>query len=342
MNDPDRREPPDAAPAPHACTFAELDHADSALNRAAARARHADPFCCRTEWQLSYHEAFAPRRPLLLRAAGESVVAFARRDHARLGPLLEPLESHWLFGCPVLGSDALELLGALLDEESVRRTRPSVLLSGLRPRSALLRAVERAFRARYDVLAGPPEILCSASLAGGLDGFLARRSARLRKHLRQAERRATAGGVSFERCVPRGLAEADAVYARMLAVEHASWKGIGRCGMTQPRSSAFYQRMLRRLSASGAGRLMFARSDGRDVGFIFGGRAGAHYRGQQFSFAEDWRPYSIGNLLQQAQIRWLCEEGALSYDMGPRMDYKPHWTELEIPIEARLLRPRTL
>jgi CelD/BcsL family acetyltransferase involved in cellulose biosynthesis len=323
------------------CSFAALDRPGSALNLAAARTLQGDPFCCRTEWQFSYHEAFGPQRPLLLRTAGDGVVAFAQRDHARLGPLLEPIESQWFFGCPLLGADAVELLGALLDEEALRRTRPSVLLSGLLPGSPLLRNVGRAFRARYDVLQGRPQVLCSASLEGGFNGFLSRRSGRLRKRLGQAARRAAASGVRFERCLPRAVAEADAVYARMLAVERASWKGIGRCGMAQQPSLEFYQQMLRRLSASGAGRVMFARCDDRDVGFIFGGLAGAHYRGQQFSYAEDWRAYSIGNLLQQEQIRWLCEEGVAHYDMGPQMDYKPHWTEQEIGIEVRLLRPRT-
>jgi CelD/BcsL family acetyltransferase involved in cellulose biosynthesis len=324
---------------PRPCTFAELDRPDSLLNMAAASSPQADPFCCRSEWQLSFHEAFAPRRPLLLRAAGASVVAFALRRHPRLGALLEPLESHWCFGCPLLGADATLLLGALLDEEMVRRLRPSVLVSGLLPGGALVRKLGRAFGNRYELLRLAPEVLCSASLEGGLDGFLARRSARLRKRLRQAERRAAASGVRFERCVPRGAPEADAAYARMIAVERTSWKGIGRCGMAEPPALQFYQHMLRRLSASGAGRVMFARAGERDVGFIFGGLAGAHYRGQQFSYAEDWAPYSLGNLLQLEQVRWLCEEGVLHYDMGPRMDYKSHWTEREIGTGARLLRP---
>lgn len=338
MRNPTRGETSILEPRP--CSFAELDRPDSVLNRAAAQTVQADPFCCRTEWQFSFHEAFHPQQPLHFREGGGSVVAFAKARHPRIGPLLQPVESHWCFGSPLLGPDAIDLLDSLLREEAMR-DRPAVLLSGLVPGSALPRRVAGRFRSRYEIVHLKPETLCSASLEGGPDAFLSRRSAQLRKRLRQAERRATERGVSFERCVPRSVAEADAAYARMLRVERASWKGIGRCGMAEPPALEFYRQMLRRLSRSASGRVMFARCDEKDIGFILGGLAGARYRGQQFSFAEDWRPWSIGNLLQLQQIRWLCEEGVARYDMGPLMDYKVHWTELRQRIEARLLRPRS-
>jgi CelD/BcsL family acetyltransferase involved in cellulose biosynthesis len=327
--------------APRPCTFAELDQPDSVLNRAAARTVLADPFCARTEWQLSFHEAFAPRRPLHLREGGGSVVAFAEVRHPHIGRLLEPVESHWCFGSPLLGPDALDLLDALLHEASLRDDPPSFVLSGLVPGSALPRRVAARFRARYEIVHLRPTTLCSASLEGGPDAFLSRRSARLRKRLRQAARRAAARGVHFERQAPASPAEADAVYARMLAVERASWKGIGHCGMAEPPALQFYRQMLRRLARAASGRVIFARCGERDVGFVFGALAGAHYRGQQFSFADDFRDLSIGNLLQLEQVRWLCEERVARYDMGPWMEYKDHWTELRQRIDARLLRPRS-
>jgi CelD/BcsL family acetyltransferase involved in cellulose biosynthesis len=86
---------------------------------------------------------------------------------------------------------------------------------------------------------------------------------------------------------------------------------------------------------------MFATHEGRDIGYIFGGMAGEIYRGQQFSFDDTWRDMSIGNLLQYEQLAWLCEEGAHRYDMGPLtgpfMEYKEHWTEIRLPIEAWIL-----
>jgi CelD/BcsL family acetyltransferase involved in cellulose biosynthesis len=83
---------------------------------------------------------------------------------------------------------------------------------------------------------------------------------------------------------------------------------------------------------------MFAVHDGKDIGFIFGGKAGSVYRGQQFSYDDNWRDASIGNVLQFSQLEWLCEEGASRYDMGPLcgsgMEYKQHWTEKRFWIET--------
>ena len=88
---------------------------------------------------------------------------------------------------------------------------------------------------------------------------------------------------------------------------------------------------------------MFAMHEGKDIGFIFGGMAGSCYRGQQFSYDVDWKAFSIGDLLQLNQLLWLCEEGAVRYDMGmsdhPSMAYKTHWAEMELSLHACLLLP---
>jgi hypothetical protein len=314
---------------------------DAAWNRAAAATEQGDPFCCRTEWQLSFNTAFHPGRPLRFGQGDDSVVAFAESRHPMLGLVLEPVESHWCFGCPLLGAHALETLDAFLREwPATGPDAPSVLLSGLLPDSALLRRLTAKFGSRYEIVQpDEPQVMCCASLEGGLDGFLSRRSSKLRRRLRQAARHAREAGVTYERHSPRSAADSEATYARMLAVEGASWKGIGRCGMTEPPAREFYAAMLRRLAPSGAARVMFARHGEEDIGFIFGGLAGSIYRGQQFSYAEGWRSFTVGSLLQVEQVTWLCEEGATRYDMGPLMDYKRHWTEAEIRIELRLLRP---
>jgi CelD/BcsL family acetyltransferase involved in cellulose biosynthesis len=317
---------------------AELDQPQSLWNVAAASTPQADPLCCRTEWQLSFHEAFAPQRALVVREANGSLIAFARRRDPRLGALLEPVEAHWGFASPLLGADALALLHELLAEHSRESAPVTVLITGLEEGSPQLGALDRSVRRGDALLGGPTEVVCSASLAGGLDGFLARRSALLRKRLRQAARRAAQRGVSFERCQPRSAEAAAAAYARLLAIESRSWKGIERCGMNEPPAREFYAAMLQRLSASGSGRVIFARCDERDVGFVFGGVSGDRYRGQQFSFAEDFRALSLGNLLQVEQIRWLAEEGVGHYDMGQLLEYKQHWTERRTQLALRVLR----
>ena len=99
--------------------------------------------------------------------------------------------------------------------------------------------------------------------------------------------------------------------------------------------------MMARLATARAGRILFARHEDKDIGFIFGGMAGRIYRDQQFSYAEKWKRHSIGNLMQMEQIKWLCEEDARRYDMGPlvgpKMGYKSHWTEKRIKFQTWVL-----
>ncbi|MFT4513983.1 MAG: hypothetical protein ACI89X_000081 [Planctomycetota bacterium] len=318
----------------------DYDHPDSVWNRAVDIMAHGDPFCCRTEWQLSFHEAFAPNRDLCIAAYEDSVISFALHEKTPSGQLLEPVESSWLFGCPLLGPDAVPMLAQLLKSHA----KATVLLSGMDIEGPVVPVLNEAFGASYDLLHIATETTCRASLEGGLDGYLSRRSAKTRRGARSAARRAHDRGVTFERHQPTTKAESDAVYARIIAVEDRSWKGLGDCGMSKPPSLQFYSVMLRRMAVSGCGRVMFACHGGTDIGFIFGGLCGPNaqdnvYRGQQFSFAEDWRAASLGNVMQLEQLRWLCEEGVARYDMGPLMEYKHHWTESQARLDTVALRP---
>ncbi|GHV54800.1 hypothetical protein FACS1894206_08380 [Deltaproteobacteria bacterium] len=256
---------------------------------------------------------------------------------------LTPVERHWFFGCPLLGSHAAEMLAASMDSiaQWYAPLFPKIIISGIRPQGQLQSRLLRAFGAGFGIGILSEGRQCAASLAGGLDGFLSRRSANHRHKLKKEYRQATERGIYFERVLPTSPQEAATAYERIIAVEQASWKGIGRCGMAEPPARQFYDVLLRRLSASGQGRVIFAGQEGRDIGFILGGKAGNIYRGQQFSYAGDWKAFSIGNLMQLEQIRWLCEEGAKRYDMGPimgpRMAYKAHWTEQTMPLQIWLL-----
>ncbi len=317
---------------------------EESWNRLALATPQPDPFSATTHWQLAFYEALDPHASLVVRQSDEGLIQFARRS-VRGAQALLPIERNWLFGCNLLGAGALDLLGALLDElASGETTQCAVVVSGLEPGGALLGEIEARFADRYELTPHRGGLQCAASLSGGLDGFLARRSANGRRNLRRVAKRAAENGVLLQRHAPRTAEEAEAVFARMLAVELRSWKGLGQCGMESPRMSRFYSTMLRRLARAGDARVIFATFEGDDIGFIFGGLAGGIYRGQQFSFDNEFAVWSIGNLMQFEQVRWLCEEGAKRYDLGPllgpSMQYKHHWTELQLPIQALVIRPR--
>ncbi len=299
-----------------------------------------DPFCALTAWQLSFREAMDPTRPYLVGHNAHGLVQVALHMLGK-NPALGPIERLWLFGCNVLGPAGPDLLEQLVGEfpaiSGNRCTR--FVVSGMDPEGTLALELRKRFEGRCAISLLREDVQGAASLVGGLDGFLSRRSPSFRRNLRNGERRATNAGVRFERHCPTTPAEADAVFARMISVERKSWKAS--VGMDDGFSRDFYTAMLRRLSASRDGRVVLATRDGDDVGFIFGGMIGAIYRGQQFSFADACRDLSLGNLLQHEMIAWLCEQGAERYDLGPLlgpfMDYKASWSEIALPMESWVL-----
>lgn len=316
-----------------------------AWTKAAAASGSPDPFCCTPAWQLAFHESFSPARRVLLETDGTNVFAFAEAAFNSGQVCLAPLESHWFSGCPLLGPSPEKLFARalLFLAHSYRTFLPAVVLSGLETGSLLPVRLEAYFGRMFRFLPQPGSRQRSASLAGGLDGYLSRRSAGFRAAMRKAGRRAAVQGVRFEQVIPESPQEADAAYARMLDVEGRSWKGIGRCGMAEPPSREFYRSMLQRLSLYRGARVMFAVREEQDIGFIFGGLCGGHYRGQQFSYDNAWKKFSIGDLLQMEQLARLCDEGVECYDMGmsdhPSMEYKKRWAEDERELCTVILLP---
>lgn len=305
--------------------------------RIALRTCQVDPFCSSPAWQLAFHDSEGSNGYLLVEGDGDSLIAFALKyisgGNLPTGIYLAPLESAWCFGCPVLGPNGVHMLAEALDfAHSLLKQPVNALVSGIRPGGRLAEALKKKFGSgKYRLLQHNSGCLASASLKGGLDGFLSRRSGNFRCKLKKSVKVAVDTGIYFERVKPESPELARQIYGRILLVERQSWKGLGHCGMNEPGAREFYACLTMRLAALKRIRIIFARHDDKDIGFIFGGMAGHIYRGQQFSYADSWRKYSIGNLLQREKLLWLCEEGAVRYDMGPiddeAMRYKRHWTE---------------
>ncbi|NNJ90728.1 MAG: GNAT family N-acetyltransferase [Gammaproteobacteria bacterium] len=311
-------------------SLSQWDHPSSRLNQLSLSADPIDPFCVSTHWNFSFQEAFSPNRKLLIRSNSDSAIAFAENVFENGEVILTPIEAYWLFANPLLGSNAVELLAESIEEieDHYQGEIPRILISGLKyEKDPFKSKLQQMFGGKFGFSFFRQEELCSASLEGGFDGFLSRRSTSYRRSLRKQVNRSQKHGFTFERHIPITEAEALAVYERMIAVELASWKGIGQCGMAEHPAKEFYLAMITRLAQDQKARIILARHEGKDIGFIFGGLAENHYRGQQFSFDQEWASSSVGNLMQLEQIQWLCEEGVTHYDLGPIMDYKHHWTE---------------
>lgn len=291
-----------------------------------------DPFCSLPTWQLAFHEVFSPKRRLFVEHSSGSVLCFAEKIISPSEIYLTPIESHWFFGCPLLGRNAVELFGKAMERITKEYAPhfPKILISGIAPDSLLKKRLLFMFANNFDIYLHYELLQCAASLSGGVDDFLSRRSANFRNKLKKSCKRALSSCIEFERVIPTSPEEASSIYSRMLNVEYASWKSK----YDNLPIEEFYAAVIHRLSMQSAARVIMARCDDKDIGFIFGGLAGNIYRGLQCSYDKEWKDFSIGNILHFEQIKWLSEENINRYDMGeikPHMSYKELWTEIRIP-----------
>lgn len=300
-------------------------HADD-FDRVIAETPEIDRFCSSSAWVLAASAALMPPRAPFAFRGEHGYLAAARGVHPAGFPYIEPIELAWGLASPLAGVDAQALAQEVVALLAQRRDWQLAILAGMTGDGAQRRALEKALPSRWERRRGTPTIRHVASLDGGVEGFLSRRSRELRKSLRKSLRAASEAGVTFEdvRAAP---AEADALYERIQAVEQHSWKAQESVGISQGPMRAFYGAMLPRLCQLGQQRTLFARLGDRDIGYILGAVAGGEYRGLQFSYADEHARFGLGGLLQYQQILALCDEGIGRYDLGTEMDYKRRWAE---------------
>jgi CelD/BcsL family acetyltransferase involved in cellulose biosynthesis len=302
-------------------TLDDLDGDSPRFDALVAGARDVDRFCSSSDWILPAARGLQPGRAPWLRRGEHGYLALMVAEHAGQR-WLEPLEAMWGLACPLVG-DPVALAAEVADELDRAPPGAAVMLCGLQRSSLRFAAAARALDVRHRLGLGPPARRHVASLDGGIDGFLSRRTVNFRRSLRRALRRADDEGV---RLVEAG--DPQTGWRRLLAVEERSWKGRDGVGIAASGMLDFYRLMVPRLHARGALRLSFAQRDGEDLAYILGGLFGDTYRGLQFSFAADEEALSLGNVCQFRQLERLCAEGTAFYDLGSEVEYKRRWGEI--------------
>lgn len=288
-----------------------------------------DHWCSAPDWIVPVASGFAPRgKRLLLRSTernGYVLLGFYRRANHVLLSSIEPL---WGFASPIFGSEIAALTAELSTELKQRNDWSMLIMAGLPP------LPHRLSRTIVDGLSPLGPCLFTegitrrvADLTGGYDSWLARRSGRFRRNLRQAEARAAEAGVTIE-----PVDDDPRLFKRIMDIEQRSWKGSDGSGITGTEMSTMYDLMIDRLRERGRLQAKVARltvdGDPTDVGFILGGVRNRRYRGLQISFDADHAHLSIGNLLQNRQLQQLVDEDlADTYDMGMDFPYKQRWAE---------------
>lgn len=296
------------------------------FDREVAATPAIDRFCSTTAWIAAASSALMPPRvPFSFRSASGYLAAM-RGVHPAGFPYVEPVELAWGLASSLVGRDAEGLAADVIATLVARRDWQLAIFSGITAGGPQRRALDRAAPVRWERRHGTPTVRHVASLDGGLDGFLSRRSRDLRKSIRKSLRAAAEAGVVFEDVrVPES--EANALYDRIQRVEARSWKAREGVGISAGPMRAFYGKMLPRLCRLRQQRTMFARVGGRDVGYILGAVFEGEYRGLQFSYDDELAQLGLGGLLQYHQVAALCDEGVTRYDLGTEMDYKRRWAE---------------
>jgi hypothetical protein len=308
--------------------FDELEARADELDRMVEVSPEIDAFCSSSAWILPAQAAFAPGAAPFVLASPEGFVALMRVDIVAGGRALVPLEAGWGLACPIIGPEPRPLVEHLVDEILADRGWEALLLSGVPVQSRLLSLLRQALHRRFVLGMGPRAGRCIASLEGGVEGFLSRRSAGFRAALRREARAAARAGFEYDWVADLSDPPSAARFLeRVLAVERRSWKGREGQGIDRPPSLLFYDRMVRRLAERGQIRAVFVRRGEFDVAYVFGGVLGARYRGLQVSFDADYQAWGPGKLAHLEMIRRLAGEGVSAYDMGQDMDYKHRWAE---------------
>lgn len=304
------------------------------FDREVAQTPAIDRFCSSSAWILAAAGALMPPRAAFTFRGKSGYFAAMRGVHPAGFPYIEPVELAWGLASPLVGAQPDELVAEVVPLLAGRRDWQLAILAGMTVSGPQRRALDATLPARWERRRGQPTVRHVASLEGGLDAFLARRSRDLRKSLRKSLRAAAADGVSFESSTS---SDARSLYDRIQAVEARSWKSQEGVGIHAGPMRAFYGAMLPRLVALGQVRALFARVGEHDVGYILGAVWAGEYRGLQFSYDDAHGKLGLGGLLQYHQIVELCAEGVLRYDLGTEMDYKRRWAEEIMETEMLVL-----
>ena len=306
-------------------TVDELDARSDEFDAQVAVTPEIDHFCSSSTWVIPAARAAAPDQPPFICQTEAGTIAMLILSVGDGHRAAVPLEFGWGLAAPFAGADPDRLVGLLARMWSDRRDEVDMLLvSGIPTRGVWMRALSQRFLGTHRIGLGEECVRRLASLEGGLDGYLSRRSAKFRANMRRDTRRRLAENL----CVDYHRdGDPNQIFQRIIDVETDSWKGRQGEGFNTEPGLEFYRRILRRLHERRQLRVLFIQRDGEDLAFVIGAVVDRLYRGLQVSFRQGFASFSLGNLAQYELIARLISEGVTTYDLGTDMDYKARWAE---------------
>lgn len=302
------------------------------LWKAACRGRQdLDRFCSSPLWCLPLNEAFPNGGSVFVYTDSQDtgdLAVFSERQ-VRGGTLVMPLDGMWLLGAPLLGKNSDLLLSKLVKYWATNPVQGirQIMISGLYQQSPLYHS---EIWSHLHAWSAEPSGRMVASLEGGMDGFMSRRSKNFRSRLRRMVKAAEKDGFLVE-FMPQRLdaGPAAALMDRIFRLETESWKGRSGSGIDSGGMRRFYEKMVPALAGEGRLRGLFLTRDGQDMAYLFGAYFDDYFRGLQFSYQAD-ESLGLGNVCQYHMLERLVEQGCTHYDLGQAMKYKRRWAEHEI------------
>lgn len=299
---------------------------------AASTLEHLDPYCSSPYWGLPLVEAFHRRGRLVVYDNGLGMAIFHEID-VEGGRLILPCDTMWGLGTSIFSPGSkdflLELAQGWLRESGPLR---QATVAGPFLSSPLWKSEVWQLFPAWGQSDSARQI---ASLDGGVEGYLSRRSANFRSRLRRAIKKSMANGVVVEFWPHNASQERTLeLFERAMQVEAKSWKGIAGYGVDRGQMCEFYGHMLPMLAERGYLRGLFLCREGKDLSYLFGASFAGGFRGLQFSF-DDAEHQSLGNVAQWYMIEALCQEGCKFYDLGQAMPYKVRWAEQKVLSQTR-------
>ncbi|MDF1738451.1 MAG: GNAT family N-acetyltransferase [Verrucomicrobiales bacterium] len=247
-------------------------------------------------------------------------LTFVERDQPRV---FFPLESAWMFGCPLIGDPARAV--ALLREVPGKITAGPIgfCIGGVRKEGQLHRELEAIRHETMQFEIFPTTDCMILDLGDGFESWLQRRSKNFRKSLRQSK------GLTGLEIDDASRLEPDALIERIIHLQRQTYKWAEGTDIFQMKEYAnFYDSIIRQLHATGELSVLFATENGEDLAYIFGGITGQVYRGFQMSYVDSAKDRGIGNALQTENIKRAAASGVTRYDLGMHSPYKERWADL--------------
>lgn len=301
------------------------------------RAAGVNPLFCSHAWFHCWWQAYASNASLLVMTV---------RDGHRLGAVAPLMRSRaFLHGLVVSATRLMEngvtpfsqviatppagsALEAIVSCLSSGSGDPLVLLHNLEIESGGLHQWELAFR-RHGWRTGRQPGLHSPYLViqGEWDQFLASRSVRFRKSLRNKINRARRAGELAIQEIQTGP-EFEAAYDDLAQIARGSWKARIGAGLCDGGNRDFYHLLAREAGGRGQLSVWLARIDGRPAAYEFHLKDnGVHYA-LKAEFDESLRDLSPGSLLDYEIVKMLFQRRCRGYHQGGDADfYKLRWSE---------------